>query len=270
MDNPVFATRILSLALPLLYALVSVGYGAMFLRKPSRLSPWVRLGLVSAVSAHVGLLALTGLRHQRFPFASVSEAVLFWGLAVSLLCVALQWLQKEYAFGVFVFPANIVITGVAAAFLGRDSTLPTAFVSHWFVLHVLLSLCAYACFFVSFILSVMHLLQYYRIRRKRIGPLVHGLPSLAMMEDTIMRADGLGALLLLMGTVVGFLWLEFLSGLAQYPHAKINLSVVTIAVYGSGVLLRVLRGWRGWGPSLLSIAGFILVLLTLSVGSHGY
>lgn len=270
MDHPAFIARILSITLPLLYAVVSVGYVATFLRKPSRMSPWVRVALLVTVLVHAALLGLTALHHERFPFASVSEAVLFWGLTVSLLCIALQWFQREYAFGAFVFPANVLITGVAALFLGRDSTLPAAFVSHWFVLHVSLSLCAYACFFVSFILSVMHLLQYYRIRRKRIGPLVHGLPSLALMEDTIMRADGLGALLLLLGTVVGFLWLEFLVGAAQYPHAKINLSIATIIVYGSGVLLRALRGWRGWGPSLLSIVGFIFVLLTLSVGPHGY
>jgi hypothetical protein len=85
-----------------------------------------------------------------------------------------------------------------------------------------------------------------------------------------MRLDALGLGLLLLGIIMGFLWLYVGMGVPGRMSMKIGFILLTAVTYLAGHLLRIGRGWKGQKACFISIAGFILVICTLLVGQHGY
>jgi HemX protein len=220
--------------------------------------------------AHAALAVLVGVQHQRFPFASVPEALLVCSLAISLLYLGTQVVTRESGYGAFVFPVNFILAVGAILSLGSGEPLPHALMSHYFVVHVVLTVLSYACFFMSFVVSVMYLVQHRLIKGRKLGFLYQRLPALASMDELVTRVDALGVGLLLLGMAMGFVWLEVAIGSAVRLNAKIALTMVTAGVYSAEHILRVGRGWRGQRPCIVSLLGFILVLITLAAGRHGY
>jgi HemX protein len=176
----------------------------------------------------------------------------------------------EHRYGALALPVNFLVLTAGSALLGRGSALPPAFVSEFFVAHALTTFSAYACFFLSFVLSIMYVTQHRQIKDRQLGPLFQRLPALSIMDDSVMRIDAVGAGLLLFGIVAGGFWIPAVPGDFEIPVAKIIFAVLTLTIYCTELGLRIWRGKRGIVPCVISMLGFLFVLFTLSVGSHGY
>jgi ABC-type transport system involved in cytochrome c biogenesis permease subunit len=260
--------NLLRVLVPSLYAAGACGYLAAFARnKP--LYSWVRPTLLWGIAAHVGLFAALYAVRGHFPASTVFEGLVFSSLAVSMFHFGMERAHGEAAFGAFLWPVNLALTCVAVLFLDRGEPLPRALVSPYFVYHVTAFFVAYACFLFSFAVSVMYLLQYRAIATRTLGPLYHRMPSLDVMDRSIMRADAIGLGLMLMGLALGYVWLE-LSASSTTVTMKAGFAILTSIAYFSEHILRNGQGWTGRRTCYISMVGFVLVILTLLVGRHGY
>lgn len=260
----------LRMVLPILYAGVAFGYAWTFVKNRESVPRLFNITLITGVALHGVLLGLIGLHHARIPFATVPEALLTISLLFSLLYLALQGFLDEHRYGALALPVNFFVISAGSALLGRGSALPPAFVSKYFLAHALTTFSAYACFFLSFVLSIMYLIQHRQIKDRQLGPLFQRLPALSIMDDSVMRIDAVGAGLLLLGIIAGAFWISSMPGDYEMPVMKIVFAVLTLTVYCIELVLRIWGGQRGVVPCLTSILGFLFVLFTLAVGSHGY
>jgi ABC-type uncharacterized transport system permease subunit len=128
-----------------------------------------------------------------------------------------------------------------------------------FAFHVTLAMLAYAAFALSFVLSLLYLIQNRQIRRGRTGILFARLPALDVIGRMNRTSVTIGLLVLSVSVVLGVAWARRVW--TAPVDAKLAWALVTLFVYG--VLLWMdRRGWAGPRVALLSIVGFLLVLFS--------
>jgi ABC-type transport system involved in cytochrome c biogenesis permease subunit len=135
-----------------------------------------------------------------------------------------------------------------------------------FAFHVTLNMLSYSAFAVACALSLLYLVLGRRLRSKRHvlnGP-VSRLPSLSYLERAARTSIGVGVVSLAAGLTMGFLW-AYQVWHVQHPDwlldAKVWGSVATFVFY-LWVFVRAHRGAAPGTTAKLSIAGFVLVLIS--------
>jgi ABC-type transport system involved in cytochrome c biogenesis permease subunit len=134
-------------------------------------------------------------------------------------------------------------------------------------LHLTCSYLSYAAFLVTFITGLLFLIQERQIKRKRLGALFHRLPPLETMDRINFAAITAGFLLLTLGTLAGFVAVKSRVGRWWINDPKQHLTVVLWLAYALLWWLRSRAALRGHWVALLSIAGFLLALISL-LGVH--
>lgn len=131
------------------------------------------------------------------------------------------------------------------------------------LVHLLCAWLSYAAFLTAFIAGALFLIQEHQIKRKRMGFLFHRLPSLEALDRLNFQAIGLGWALLSVGIVLGLGEARGRLGHWWTGDAK---EVLTVALWATYLLLWVVRlrsTLRGRRVALLSVVGFVLVVVSL-------
>ena len=130
------------------------------------------------------------------------------------------------------------------------------------LVHTVSSLLSYVAFFVACGAGALFLIQERQIKRKRMGLLFHRLPSLDQLERVNVFAIGLGFALLTVGLSWGLVGSRLLRGTWWTGDPKEILSATLWACYLILWLARLRATMRGRRVAMLSVLGFMLVLLT--------
>ena len=196
------------------------------------------------------------------PYRTLGGSVSFFGWMLGLAFLALALRHRERATGPFLIPVIIVAT-VAGLLLPDSPSAPARGTQgSVFAWHVTLAILAYAAFALSFVLSVLYLIQSRQIRRGRQGPLFSRLPPLEVLGRMNRTSVSIGLAVLALSIVLGLVWAErFWTTLAD---PKVEWAVLTLLVYGL-LLWMDRRGWEGPRVALLSILGFSVVLFSYTV-----
>jgi len=260
----------LRIIVPAIYLVVAIGYVLEFIKNRHRHFYWTKPVLFAGLLCHAALFAALFRQHHYLPFDTIYLGLLFMSLVLTLFFSGIERFIGEARYGAFLFPFNFIIACVAVAFLDKGPPMPQELHSVYFIVHSTLMFFAYACFSLSFVIAVMYLLQHHQIKNHHLGGLFERLPSLADMDQSVMRVDALGLGLLILGMVTGFLWMEMVFGVPSRITIKIALAGLMALTYLSEHLLRIGKGWNGQRASWISIAGFMVVLITILAGRHGY
>lgn len=186
----------------------------------------------------------------------------FFGWTLGLAYLALALRHRERATGPFLIPVAILATVVGLLLPDAPSAPSSSLHGSVFALHVTLALLAYAAFALSFVLSILYLIQSRQIRHGRTGLLFSRLPPLEVLGRMNRTSVSIGLGVLALSIVLGLVWAErFWTTLAD---PKVEWAVLTLVIYG--VLLWMdRRGWEGPRVALLSILGFSVILFSYTV-----
>lgn len=261
---------LLRICVPAAYFVVSLGYIWEFAKNQSSRPAWLRPLFASGIFLHVLLYAVLFYAHGPFPFGTVFRGLFLCSWVFAVFSFAIETMARERSYGAFLGPVNFTIALLAAIFLNRGDSLPQPPMSPYFVVHVTLLFVAYALFFFSAAVSVMYLIQYNEIKHRRLRAIFRRLPPLEVMDQAVMRADGLGLGLLFLGIVIGFLWMDYATGADFRMNLKIGFTIFAAAVYLIEHLFRIGRGWKGQRACMVSLLGFALLIINLVIGRHGY
>lgn len=270
MVDPALPVLLLRIFVPTAYGFAAAGAVYEFARNRSKHLVWTIPMLATAIALHGILFAALFVREGQLPFDTIFRGMLFVALIISLFYMGIERYLGQIRYGAFILPVNFGFTAFASALIDNGIPLPQSLHSAYFMVHTTLLFLAYACFILSFVISLMYLLQYREIKQRRLSGLFKRLPSLDEMDQSIMRLDGLGLGLLVFGTATGFLWLEMVLGEPMRLTAKIALSALTAMIYLFEHFMRIGKGWNGQRAALISMAGFAAVIITMLAGRHGY
>lgn len=186
-----------------------------------------------------------------------SMSLFAWMLGLSYL--ALLFRHRERSIGPFLIPFVILFSAVSLLlpFHGSEPTAETR--GSLFALHVTFAMLSYAAFTLSFVLSLLYLVQSRQIRRARTGLLFSRLPALEVMGRLNRTSVTIGLSVLGISVLLGAVWAQRVWSRLADP--KLGWALMTLVVYAF-LLWMDRRGWEGRRVALLSIFGFAVVLFS--------
>ncbi len=191
-----------------------------------------------------------------------SMSLFGWLLAVTYL--GLELYHRQRSVGAFVLPF-ILAFFLAAHLAPADRLSPTPAHGAVFAFHVTLSILAYAAFALSFVLSLIFLVEDRLLRNRTLGNVVWRLPALELLERMSQSSVLVGLVSIAIGTVLGFIWVDRLTGQYWYYDPKYVITLIVLLLYAVYLQLARTTAWRGARASKLCIFNFFVVVLSFTV-----
>ena len=210
----------------------------------------------SAALLHAMLLAQTvfspaGLSLGFFNALSFTA----WLITVLLLAVAL--IRPLENLGIFIQPCCALMLLLGLSF---PSQRIVADPRQWpLELHILIAILAYSIFTLAAVQALLLAIQERRLRQRRPGGFLRGMPPLTAMESLLFQMIAIGFALLSVTVVSGFFFLK--DPFAQHVAHKMLLSLIAWGAFGILLWGRWRFGWRGRTAIRWTLSGFSFLLL---------
>ena len=222
--------------------------------RPSR-SLGIVLGYVAlllhAIMLYFELFTNQGLNLSFFNAVSLAA----WTIAGLLLVSALT--KPIENLGIFALPLAAITVLLDLRFPG-DHLLGTD--ADWALrLHVLTSILAYSLLTLASAQAILLAVQDNHLRRHHPGGFIRALPPLQTMEALLFEMISLGFVLLSVGLLTGFLYLEDM--FAQHLVHKTVLSIAAWIAFAVLLWGRYRFGWRGRTAIRWTLVGFAVLML---------
>jgi ABC-type transport system involved in cytochrome c biogenesis permease subunit len=235
------------------------------LREPSRS---VGIGATSCLVVGLALHYLALLARSRaihaVPYDDLfgSLSLFAWLLAFTYLC--LEAIHRRRVVGPFVLPIVVGVFLLAHLPEVRPVKAPPA-QGPLFAFHVTLNILAYSAFAISFVLSIIFLVQNRRLRDHKLGAVGWRFPALDVLERMTRSSVLIGCASLVVGMTAGLIWAHRLEGQYWNGDPKVIVTVLILAAYVSYTLLSQTAAWRGARASTLCILNFMFVIFSYSI-----
>ena len=214
--------------------------------------------VVAGLVAQFADLQLVARSQGSVPYRTLGGSMALFGWMLGLAYLILVLRHRERAIGPFLIPFVLAFS-ILGVLLPSHAPAGPATRGSLFAFHVTLAILADAAFALSFVLSLLYLIQNRQIRRGRTGVLFSRLPALEVIGRMNRTSVTIGLVVLSLSVGLGIAWAHRVwSGLFD---AKLVWALLTLSVYAL-VLWMDRRGWEGPRVALLSIVGFVLVLFS--------
>ncbi|RUO60566.1 cytochrome C assembly family protein [Pseudidiomarina insulisalsae] len=215
---------------------------------------------VAAVISH-GALLTCYLATDGFDHLNVASSL----STVAFLLALFSLVRVQRNSGLILRPVIYVFAAVSCIILLASPANWGATIAntHGLVIHIVLSLLAYAILMLATLYAVQLLYLNYLLKNHRMNALSSYLPPLMVVEKYFFRLLSTGTLLLFIAIGSGYVFLDDM--FAQGQAHKTLLSSVAAIIYAAIVVLHRLHGVRG---RALVVASVIASLL-LSLGYFG-
>ncbi|MBI4468656.1 MAG: cytochrome c biogenesis protein CcsA [Acidobacteria bacterium] len=254
-------------AAAILCYLISVGgyLGLLLGRRPAfgRLATGsLLLGMAVHFLALVHRSTVTG----GVPYKDFYGSASLFAWMIALVCLLLELRHKQKAMSLFLVTIAVVLQ-ITSAILQNIPVGARAGVAGWlFAFHVNVTMFAYAAYAISFIASMMYLIQYGRLRARRPGGWLSLLPSLDLLERVNLTSAAIGVVALSTGILTGAIWARTAwQDTPLHWDAKITWSLLTLIIYTLYIIVQKRKGWRGPRSALVAVGGFLVVVFSYTV-----
>jgi ABC-type uncharacterized transport system permease subunit len=220
-----------------------------------------RLGtilLALGLFAHYFALLERSRELHTVPYHDLYGSMSLFGWLLGVTYLGLEIFHRQRSVGAFVLPFILVFFLVShLAPAGRIVPTPARGVA--FAFHVTLSILAYSSFGLSFVLSLIFLSEQRLLRSRNMGAVVWRLPPLELLERMSQSGVIVGLAAIIVGTALGFLWVDRLLGTVWYI-----VTLLVLVLYAAYLFLARSATWRGARASKLCIFNFALVIFSFT------
>ena len=258
-------SSIFNYLLPIFYFALVWTYGKAFFAD----RPWAKRAktpvLLCTIVLHLLSLAARIIEFRHAPVTTVFEifSVLACSVAIIYFIIEHQSQQKET--GYFILNIAFFFQLASSLFIKSTSEVPEILRSVLFGVHVTSALFGCAAITIAGAYSLMYLMLYHEMKATQFGVIYKKLPTLASLERMTFTAVVLAFVLLSIGIVFGFIWLNHVFTNPNYFDPKLIGTILMWAMYGFLVIAKTRYGWKGRKVMLLSIAGFLISLFSMTV-----
>ena len=193
---------------------------------------------IGLVTHYFALLERSRAAHT-VPYHDLYGSMSLFGWLLALTYLALEFYHRQRSVGAFVLPF-ILVFFVASHLAPADRLAPTQAHGATFAFHVTLSILAYAAFALSFVLSLIFLVENSFLRHRKLGEMVWRLPPLELLERMSRSSVLIGLISIAVGTALGFVWVDRLTGQYWYYDPKYVVTLAVLLLYA--VYLQLSRG----------------------------
>ena len=217
----------------------------------------------------VHLMSLTLLHSETGALPLTQPAGFFGTYALATFVYALLACRRydvENTFFSFMMIPLIVLGGVFAL---RPAASPATHMGAvWLIVHLAAIVLSLAAFTVAFTAGLMLFVQDRLMKAKHFGFLMENLPPLDVLDELTYKNVSLGFISLSLGALLGFSGAPRAWGSLMPLDARVIVSLLAWTMYGFYLHTRSRRGWRGRKLALVSLGGFLVILVTSLAASY--
>jgi len=255
---------LLVIATALCYAAAFGGYAGFLATSRRELGRVATVLVVGGLVLHYLALLERSRWENNVPYNDLygSLSLFAWLLAATYL--GLEVFHRERSVGALVMPVVLIVFALSET---RTLAAPVSVPARGplLALHITLNVLGYAAFALSFVLSVIYLIQNRLLRHHRLKTIVWRFPALEVLERMSRSSVAVGLVSLVVGVGFGVLWFNRLQGTYWTGDPKEVITLVILAVYAGYLWLGRSSAWRGARASVLCVVNFLVVLFSYSV-----
>jgi len=254
-------TTLFELALIFYFAATIVSVIELF--KEKKVISHLMLSLVG-----IGFVLHTANIIQRYvvaghiPITNFHESASFFSWSIVFIFFILQFRYKVSILCSFVMPVVFLLMVSSSMLPQENKPLSPVLQSYWLVIHTVVAFLGNAAFAIAFGVGMMYLVQEHYVKSKHFGGIFGRLPSLQTLDELNYKLITLGFPLLTLAIITGSLWAESAWGSYWRWDPREVWSLTTWFIYAIILHARLIAGWRGRRAAMLSIAGFLIILVT--------
>jgi HemX protein len=229
-------------------------------RKANRIAFWL---LAFVWILQTVFLFFYVVKTGRFPVLTIFEGLYFYAwLLVTLSVVINHLLRVDF----IVFFTNILgfivmVIHTFAPMQYHSHIMGKQLVSELLLIHITMAILSYAAFSLSFVFSLLYLLQYDLLKRKKWGKRLLRLADLEKLERLSYILAVVGVPMLILSLILGLQWAFLkLPGMPWYD-IKIIGSFLLLTAYSIYLYLRIGRNIAGKSLALWNVGSFLIVLI---------
>ncbi|MEQ6375756.1 cytochrome c biogenesis protein CcsA [Bacillaceae bacterium S4-13-58] len=246
----------------IIYCLSITGYFIDFIqsnRKVNKIAFWL-LSFVWILQTYSLLYNI--LSTSSFPITSLHDGLYFYAwILVTFSLLINRFFRVDF----FVFFTNLLGFFIMAIQIFSRATAQlsdsTGFENEWLITHITLALLSYGIFTLSFIFSVMYLLQYHILKRKKWSKVFWRLGDLGKLDRYSFFLIIVGVPLLLIAILLGLIWGHVSGDPFYWYDSKTLGSILVSFVYIIYLFLRVVMGYQGKAIAFFNLCAFLFLLV---------
>jgi len=221
--------------------------------------------LGGGIVAHYFALLGRSLGTHTVPYDDLYGSMSLFAWLLGITYLGLELLHRQRAVGSLVSLVMLVwMAGVEFLAPHAAPALPPA-KGALFAFHVTLNIWAYAAFALSFVLSVVYLVQDRLLRSRRTGAAFWRFPALEALDRMSRSSVFVGLAGLVFGVVSGLIWERRLTGMYSWGDPKVVVTLLIVGVYVAYLLLSRTAGWRGSRAAMVCALNFAIVLFSYTL-----
>ncbi|PCK20646.1 cytochrome C assembly protein [Bacillus pumilus] len=247
----------------LIYALSVLFYFIDFLqhnRKAGKMAFWL-LSIVWLLQTVYMFYIM--METDRFPVLNVAEGLYFYTwVLVTLSLVLTKVLRVEF----IVFFTNVIGFSMMAIHTFTPSDLHSAeltgkLTSELLVIHITMAILSYGAFSLSFAFSLLYLLQYRLLKKKKWGKWLLRIEDLSKLDHMAYVLNIIGVPMLLLSLILGIIWAYISYDTLYWTDAKVLGSFIMLFLYGFYLYIRLVRNMQGKIVARWNVASFFVLMI---------
>jgi len=227
---------------------------------------------VFGLALNIHEVAIRYVWEGSFQSATLFDFSILVSIAFALTFLALFYKYRKIVIGIFLIPFSIIFSGLSM--IAPSAIHSDTIFSVWRYGHLPFVILGTTLFVVSFITSVMYMIQDANLRSKKFGVIYNIIPPLDTLYKINNSSMRFGFYIFTIGSILGFFWaiqLTRLNGIewidsviiTHYPLAiKIIFSIITWIYFAILLAIKAKYGLPPKQLALFTIIGFFSVILT--------
>ncbi|MFD2046235.1 cytochrome c biogenesis protein CcsA [Ornithinibacillus salinisoli] len=245
------------------YGLSLLGYFIDFIQQNRRVNK-IAFWLLSMVwTLQAVFLFIQFFAAQSFPIATLKDSLFFYGWILVTFSLLINCLFKVHfivfftnLFGFFILLLFILTRAQESM---QDNGIKL--VNEILITHITLAIVSYGFFTLSFLFSIMYIIQYLFLKKKRGLKWMWRFGDLELLDSYSFRSVTFGVPVLLIGIIMGVVW-AYTSGAEFYWFdLKTIGSILVLVVYSLYLMLRIITGYTGKAIAKYNVAAFLILLI---------
>jgi HemX protein len=247
----------------LLYAISMLLYFIDFLnnnQKANRVAFWL-LSIVWVLQTI--FLFVYVLKKGRFPGLTIFEGLYFYAwVLISLSLIINRLLRVDFTvFFTNVLGFMVMAIHTFAPVQIESQVLAQRLVSELLLIHITFAILSYGAFTLSFVFSLLYLIQYDLLKRKKWGKRLLRLGDLTKLEHMSYVLAVIGVPLLVVSLILGIQWAYIKVPGVSWLDMKIIGSFILLIAYSVFLYLKIRKQMYGRTLAFLNIGSFMIVLI---------
>ena len=255
--------------LALIFELIATGGFIVYIIKQNkwifRYSYWI---LVIGFIFHTIFIGYHYYLLGAAPVLNLKSAFSFFSWCIILAYLILYLRFKLMVLGSFVVPLAAFLMIISSTMSWVDKPVSPLYKSFWLSIHVGTIFMGNGLFAITFLASIMYLIQERQIKGKTFGPFYGRLPSLATLDNINYYSLIYGFPFLTVGMITGSVYAQVALGAYWQWDPKEVWSMITWLFYAALLHERLTVGWRGRRAAIMSIMCFCILIFSFLAGSY--